>query len=54
MENMGSANNAHIWIVLYPLHITITPPLITQSDSNREVMVPRIWKEHIQKEKVHS
>ena len=31
---------------------TITPPIITQSDSNREGMVTRIWKEPIQKEKV--
>ena len=34
--------------------ITITPPIITQSDSNREGMVPRIWKEPIQNEKVRA
>ena len=31
--------------------ITITPPIITQCDSNREGMVPRMRKEPIQKEK---
>ena len=34
--------------------ITITPPVITQSNNNREGMVPRIWKEPIQNEKVRA
>ena len=40
---MGNADSAHIWIVLHRLQF-ITPPIITQSDNNREIMVPQNLK----------